>query len=456
MLPCVQLASLWRCWVWLPGINEAACAHTCWKMHALHAIALKWCRQLCTNCWQRHRLPHYIQIRRALQQLWPFKVWRLTFNYSIPNRQFCVVLKLLQQFRNPPQRLPPAAGRHRRRRLRHHLRRSPFLRPFFLNVKPPPQPGELLFQASGAGSRLPIDAVESAFAYHRLQMSARNKCEQSELCCSALMRMLHEFHLLWLRLWLGAPGMRLLHVSDVSSVHLTVRSHWNHVAPSTAYSKAAAPLAFLTSALGISDMKSCILRKSWRDQSKRSAGLGSRHRAKHRNWPQTQPLWDARREPASVHRSSHENTNSCDAGNHTRKPVAVDPAGPWQQRRGMSGNHGALGWWTVWDIRMLYVWFPIENILPDLKDTLLFTILVWIMKCVSAVWQKTLCSLRAGRRSHGWLQPGSRWDRWSPLPRQEIRIHLRLTISETHYRLFRGNQTNKQAKGRGQRSWVSL
>lgn len=32
---------------------------------------------------------------------------------------------------------------------------------------------------------------------------------------------------------------------------------------------------------------------------------------------------------------------------------------PWIQRghgRAMSGCHGALGWWTVWDIRILYVW----------------------------------------------------------------------------------------------------
>ena len=40
-----------------------------------------------------HSLPHYIHIKPLLQQIWPFRVWRLTFNYSIPNRQLSVISK---------------------------------------------------------------------------------------------------------------------------------------------------------------------------------------------------------------------------------------------------------------------------------------------------------------------------------------------------------------------------
>lgn len=77
------------------------------------------------------------------------------------------------------------------------------------------QPGELVFRASGASSLLPIDAGESGFAYQRLQMSVRKECEQSELCYLEVLRMMHEFHLLWL--WnsvatLEPTVMFLLHV----------------------------------------------------------------------------------------------------------------------------------------------------------------------------------------------------------------------------------------------------
>lgn len=90
-----------------------------------------------------------------------------------------------------PKSAKQALSSSRPRRLRHHLRRIQFLD---LNIQS--QPGELLFRASDASSLLPIDAVVSGFAYRRLQMSVRNKCEQSELCYLEMMRMTYELHLL--------------------------------------------------------------------------------------------------------------------------------------------------------------------------------------------------------------------------------------------------------------------